>query len=229
MTDLLVIVPTRGRPDSVRRLLEAWWRTSAGYSVPLFCFDADDETRTDALTDDIDTAGGLWLYGPRRRLAGWTNFVALGLGGRRYKYLASFGDDHVPRTHGWDKLICDALAEMGTGFVYPDDGHEHENLPTAVAVTADIVQTLGWMCFPGTEHLYVDMAWRDIGRAIGRYRYLPDVLVEHLSTYNGKAEEDDTSRDHWSEEAHERDRTAWNVFCATGGVTAAAEKLKPLL
>jgi hypothetical protein len=129
---------------------------------------------------------------------------------------------------GWDKAICDALDEMRTGFCYPDDGYEHEALPTCIAMTSDIVRALGWMCLPTSQHLYIDHVWRDLAKAIGRFRYLLDVLIEHLSTYNDKADEDDTSRDHWNSDAHNADRLAYQAWLWHDKTDDVA-KLKALL
>ena len=85
--------------------------------------------------------------GPRTGLAGWTNRIAVRRAGE-YRYLASFGDDHVPRTPGWDAALIRAIEAMGgTGFAYPFDG-TREDIPEAVVVSSDIVAALGWMCQP---------------------------------------------------------------------------------
>jgi hypothetical protein len=58
------------------------------------------------------------------------------------------GDDHRPRTKGWDQAYLDALRELGTGIVYGDDLLQGEKLPTQCAMTADIVRALGHMAPP---------------------------------------------------------------------------------
>jgi hypothetical protein len=98
------------------------------------------------------------------------------------------GDDHRPRTVGWDAAYLNALHELGTGIVYGDDRLQGEALPTQCAMTADIVRALGYMAPAGLRHLAVDNFWLDLGRGAGCLRYLPDVVVEHMHPLAGKAE-----------------------------------------
>ena len=72
--------------------------------------------------------------GPRGGLAEWTNRIAVRRAGE-YRYLASFGDDHVPRTPGWDAALIRAIEAMGgTGMAYPFDG-TREDIPEAVVAS----------------------------------------------------------------------------------------------
>jgi hypothetical protein len=101
------------------------------------------------------------------------------------------GDDHRPRTKGWDAAYLDALHSLGTGIVYGDDLLQGRNLPTQCAMTADIVAALGGMAPVNLRHMYVDNFWRELGRNAECLRYLPDVVVEHLHPVAGKAEWDE--------------------------------------
>jgi hypothetical protein len=104
------------------------------------------------------------------------------------------GDDHRFRTVGWDERIAEANAEMGGAIVYGDDLLRGEELPSQVFIDARIVKALGWMALPGAKHLFLDDAWRELGSALGRLRYRPDVVIEHLHPTNGKAQWDDNYR-----------------------------------
>jgi hypothetical protein len=105
--------------------------------------------------------------------------------------LGFMGDDHRPRTIGWDAAYLAALRELGTGIVYGDDLLQGEQLPTQCAMTADIAATLGYMCPPSLRHMYVDNFWKDLGKAVGCLQYLPDVTVEHMHPVAGKADWDE--------------------------------------
>jgi 2-polyprenyl-3-methyl-5-hydroxy-6-metoxy-1,4-benzoquinol methylase len=105
------------------------------------------------------------------------------------------GDDHRPRTVGWDVWYVETLRKMGMGIVYGNDLLQGESLPTQCAMTSDIVETIGYMAPPNLRHMYVDNAWLTIGQALRCIKYLPDVVVEHMHPMAGKAE--------WTE-GHER-------------------------
>jgi hypothetical protein len=124
--------------------------------------------------------GAQGVSGPRNNLAGWTNVLARHLA-KDYRALASLGDDHLPRTPGWDLRLLEAIAGMGgTGFAYGNDLLQGAALPTAVVVSSNIVTALGWMCEPSMRHYCIDNVWKDLGEGAGCLAYLPDVIIEHL-------------------------------------------------
>ena len=178
---MIVLVPTRGRPQNARRLVEAWSQTRAQAEL-VFCVDNDDSS----LAEYLDTVPNV-VVGERLRLGPTLNLEAL-------KYVDShdiigfMGDDHVPRTDQWDILISGILST--TGVAYGNDLLQGENLPTAVFITSDIVKTLGYYCPPDQIHLFLDNAWMDWGKGGDCLHYLPDVIIEHVHPGNGKAPTD---------------------------------------
>ena len=178
--DLLVIVPSRGRPQNVARLLDAVHATAKMRTHVHVAVDDDDPEleRYRYVMKQAAAEGDVLTTGPRKGLCSWTNEIAIEQAGR-YPFLASLGDDHVPYTPGWDKALIRAIVtDGGTGFAYPWDG-TREDIPEAVVMSSDIVAALGWMCLPGLEHWYVDNVWADLGRAAGCLRHLRAVKVEH--------------------------------------------------
>jgi hypothetical protein len=203
MRDLLVIVPTRGRPASMARLALAVRTTSRAATDLFFAVDDDDQLSAQA----VRALGAHGVSGPRNHLAGWTNVIARNLA-RDYRALASLGDDHVPRTPGWDARLLEAIAGLGgTGFAYGDDLLQHAALPTAVVVSSDIVAALGWMCEPSMRHYCIDNVWRDLGQGADCLAYLPDVIIEHVHPAAGKAKPDATHR-----ESSARDREDFAAY-----------------
>lgn len=187
MRDLLVVVPTRGRPGNAIRLLEAVAATATGQTDVIFGLDDDDPAAGSLTHREV-----MWEIGPRKGMAEWTNILTLPRVGD-YRAFASFGDDHLPRTPGWDRVLLEALDGMGgTGIAYGDDLIMRERLCTAPVVSADIVVALGWLCAPGLSHMCVDNVLKDIGEGAGCLAYRPDVVVEHLHWCAGKAAVDET-------------------------------------
>ena len=203
--DLLLALPSRNRPESVARFLQAVHKTSKMKTHVCVGVDDDDPRFTEYL-DVMERYGGeddQLESGPRKGLVAWTNEIA----SKRvedYPYLASFGDDHIPSTPGWDKALIKAIERMGgTGVVYPWDG-TREDIPEACVLSSNIVQKLGWMSMPDLEHWYQDNVWADLGRGIGRLRHLRAIKVEHAW------KEDQTSRD--SAEKLTADRDAYYLW-----------------
>ena len=174
MADLAVLVPSRGRPGNVERLVEACAATCRADTIVHFGFDDDDP----AYCENLKAADGcLTSVEPRMGLAAWTNHLAALH--PSVPYLASIGDDMVPETDGWDVRLIDACRDMGGGFAYPDD-RRRDDIPEAVVADARIVAALGWFALPVLEHWFIDSVWRDLGAGAGhRLRYCPSVVVRH--------------------------------------------------
>ena len=194
--DLLVIVPSRGRPQNIARLFGAVRATSRAVTHLHVAVDEDDEklAQYQAVMDAAGAEGDVLETGPRKGLCAWTNEVAVRRAGE-YPFLASFGDDMVPRTPGWDAALIRGIRGMGgTGFSYPFDG-VRADIPEAVVVSSDVVAALGWMCEPSLSHWYPDNAWADLGRGAGCLRHMRAIAVDHLQVFAGQGKPDATARD----------------------------------
>jgi hypothetical protein len=142
--------------------------------------------------------------------------------------LVFLGDDHLPRTTGWDKALADALAGKPAAIAYGNDLLQGERIPTAVAMTASIPRVLGYMAPPALAHLYVDNVWRDWGEGIGALTYLPDVIIEHLHPAAGKAERDAGYDAVNAVEVDSADKAAYLAYRDGGGLAADLEKLRAI-
>jgi hypothetical protein len=130
-------------------------------------------------------------------------------------YIVGFmGDDHAPRTPGWDKVFLDHLTEMRTGVVYGNDLFQGQNLATAVCMTSDIIKTLGYFSLPGANHLFLDNFWMSIGRGIDRLYYFDDVVIEHIHPAKEKAEWDEVYANANSGETWAFDEAAYLKYLA---------------
>ena len=178
MTDLAVLVPSRGRPQNVARLIEACEKTCRTDVLLAFGFDSDDPVLSANLAAaEYQTGHDIITWtGNRLGLAKWTNDLASEY--MDVPYLASVGDDMVPITDGWDEQLIAVLDRGGPGFAYPED-RRRSDIPEACVISTPIVRALGWMCQPSLSHWYVDNVWADLGNATGCLHYCPDVIVEH--------------------------------------------------
>ena len=178
VADLAVLVPSRGRPANVARLIKACAKTCRIKTMLMFGFD-DDDLALSANLAAIDWES-MSVVQPRMGLAAWTNHLCGAVidGSVDVPYLASVGDDMVPITDGWDEQLIGQLERTGPGFAYPED-RRRSDIPEACVISTPIVQALGWMCLPALDHWYVDNVWADLGNGAGCLHYLPDVIVEH--------------------------------------------------
>lgn len=176
---MLYIVPSRGRPANIEALIAAWKGTRK-HAKLWICVDDDDPT-----LDGYKTLAYPWWaslhVGPRMKLGGTLNYWApIAADTGLYQVIGFMGDDHRPRTAHWDvRIMRAALTQKNVGVFYPNDLIQGAALATSVAMTANVVNALGYFCPPGMTHLYLDNAWMDIGNHMGKLTYLPQVIVEH--------------------------------------------------
>ena len=194
MPDLLVITPSRGRPQNAARLIKAIQDTARLDTWVFFGIDEDDPERENYQRLMLAGQKTFFRFRPRMNLTEWTNELALEKLDD-FPYLASLGDDMVPRSKGWDKALVNAVRDMGgTGFAYPWDGIR-EDIPEAVVMSSDIVRALGWMALPVCQHFWIDDAWGELGANAGCIRHLRTVKIDHLHPAKDGAPSDSTYGD----------------------------------
>ena len=188
---MCVVVPSRGRPENAERLAQAFKDTNT--EADLYVIIDNDDPKWDEyaksqnykkLPADNKTGGcAKSLNTGAVNLLDITKYPL-------YDYFVFMGDDHLPRTPGWDKAFIQALGH-NTGIVYGDDLLQGANLPTAYGMSRDLVNELRGMTFPGCIHLFFDNFVKQLGLDLEYLKYLPDVIIEHLHPIAGKAEMDE--------------------------------------
>lgn len=224
MKNLALIVPSRGRPDNIRELLQSLSDCESRHTDLFVVLDEDDETRFGYY--DLPAAWFSILIYPRegKGMAKPLNRAASFLKDD-YEYFAFMGDDHRPRTQGWDSYLIDALDELGTGLVYGNDLHQGEGLPTAVAMTADIVRALNGMVPPNMIHLYLDDFWLKLGKDLDSIKYLKDVVIEHCHPVWGTAPSDAGYQEVNAPEVYSADARAFESYIKSFEYTELLAKL----
>lgn len=219
---IAVIVPTRGRPDNALRLQEAFAATCESDDTHLI-FGLDED---DPMLDEYKSIG-LHNYdiGPRLRMAGTLNAIA-----RRTAHevdvVGFMGDDHLPRTKGWDTMVSDNM--VTGGVLFGNDLIQGPNLPTEVFLDARIVETLGGFVPEGFIHLFLDNTWKTWGEKTGKLIYLDDMIIEHLHPLVGKADADAGYAEANAHSVWSADEARYLEYISNGELDADIEKLKAL-
>lgn len=220
MTDpMLVIVPTRGRPQNIVRLEKALAETDTLNAHVLYAVDPDDPELEGYLDLDLSR---IFVLKERLRLGRTLNFLARRYADQ-YDVIGFMGDDHVPRTTGWEDRILEVFtmmwgAERHGGppvpppVVYGNDLLQGQALPTAVFMDARIIRALTYMVPAEIVHLYADNFWKSLGEELGSLVYLPDVVIEHIHPAAGKVAMDAGYQEVNSRERDSMDRHAWERY-----------------
>lgn len=220
---MLVIVPTRGRPQNIARLEKALKDTRTSVADFLYVVDDDDPSAMDYARMGLERLSVI----PRMRLVGSLNFIAPRYTGQ-YDAIGFMGDDHLPVTPFWDQTILTEIASQDVFrrplVAYGNDLIQGANLPTAVFMSSRVVKALGWFAPPVLTHLYADNFWLLLGQELGALTYLPDVVIQHLHPVGGTAPWDDGYSEMSATDVP--DRTAWVGFLESGGFRDAVARVR---
>lgn len=230
MASIAVLTPSRERPEQLHAMVDAIVETACDkVTVYVGIDDGDPSDYPTPGTHFVsDTVTVRVLRGPRTYLGNWVNRLTVPALLDSHDILAFFGDDHRPRSHGWDLKVADAMRAMGLGLVYTRDGLQDERLPTAPFWHGDIIRALGYYCPPGLKHMWIDNFWVAFARGLGRVTYLDDVLVQHLhpSAPGGNAYDAVNA----ANDAHEReDMHNFHNFLNSPEYRAALDRVRAVL
>lgn len=180
---IMILVPTRERPENCKRLWDSICETTWNAEVR-FCMDSDDPKHVEyerLLPDET------LMVGQPARLGPWLN-AASSLFVEDYDIIGFLGDDVISKTMGWDDIVRSRF--MKNSIMYPNDGWQGEGLPTSVFMDSELIKKLGYMVYPGFTHLYIDNHWKLLGETLGSLHYIEGIDMEHLHPYANKAEMD---------------------------------------
>ncbi len=214
---VVVLCPTRGRPQAARETAEAFLATVARPASTKLRFVVDDDDPDLPAYKDAVGESLIWVAQAPGCMNAALNQAAVALA-PEFDILGFIGDDHRFRSQSWDVVVEAALAEPG--FAYGDDLFQRERLATQVFISSPIVQALGWMAPPRQKHLYLDDAWMMLGRATSLV-YMPEVIIEHMHPLAGKGEWDDGYRRVNAQSVYDADWVAyegWKQFELEGDV-----------
>lgn len=211
MKDLALLVPSRNRPGAIVELMGAMIDTGT-ISDLIVIVDDDDVNLNEYLDGSIKhkyqtfivEREGKGMAKPLNKAA--HHFID------DYRHFAFLGDDHRPRSAEWDTDLIDELDRLGTGIAYGNDLFMGAALPTAVAMSGDIVRALDGMVPHDMIHLYLDNFWLRLGKDLGAISYLEDVIIEHMHPAAGKGEWDAGYKEVNASEVYDADRVALDTY-----------------
>jgi hypothetical protein len=225
LKDLAVILPTRHRRAAVERFLAAFYATVELPPDLIVVTDGDDPAY-----DGLDWRGARQVVLPNLPLVPKFNQVALEAA-EDYRAVMFIGDDNVPVTPGWDRLLMETLDGMGgTGVVAANERLRSEPWACHAIISSDIIKALGWFFEPAARHYNGDVIWMDLSRSAGCFGYREDVLIDHLHPAFGRGPSDalyeSTVNEHWDHDAAELTRWETQRRDADRAVVAACVAAK---
>lgn len=182
----MILLPTRGRPENLKRFMEAALAT--GMTEPgVVIVDDDDAHNYEGMVLPENWAA---IVTRRTWFSHKVNNAFYAFPNEPYYGLMA--DDQLPRTQGWSEKLAEAakagkIAWVDDGLVTPEKkiiGHPF--LP------GKLCRSLGWFSCPYVNHFYVDNVWYDLANDLDISEKIEDQLVENMHFTAGKSPFDPT-------------------------------------
>ena len=195
-----ILVPTRLRPDNIKRLLESLKATSFRMPEVVLYVDEDDNSYKSIYEEAHE--GVLWVRGPRRTLSECWNECAKVAAG---EILMHGGDDIIFKTNGWDEMVAKCFEAHADKliFVHGNDGHWKEKFGTHGFLHRKWLEVTSYFVPPYFSSDFNDTWLNEVANELGRRVYLP-FLTEHMHPLWGKADWDQTHKERLAR--HDKDK-----------------------
>ena len=194
-SSISILLPTRGRPELVGRLLQSVVEMTADPSrIEIILYaDEDDPASHDIQCEEISVTR---IIGPSLSMGGLNTACYRRSTG---DIIVPLNDDMVIRTSGWDRRVDEVHAKFHDRIylAYPNDLHSGQTFPSTPILSRTTCEALVHPFPEVYKGGFIDYHVMDIFKrlqALGqdRIHYLEGVVIEHLHYRYGKAEIDAT-------------------------------------
>lgn len=180
-----LIVPTRNRPDSLRRLLTSLAATAVDPdTLEVILVVDDDDSASFSITHQRLRIRH--LVGPPGRTMGTLNADGWEASGGDLVMLLN--DDVVARTRGWDRILRRCFGDFpdGIALIHVNDTLIREHLCVFPVVSRRYCELAGGICPRDYVRYRIDDHIEDVFNMLAylgerRTVYLPDVVFEHFN------------------------------------------------
>lgn len=177
MGRLLLSCPSRGRPHRIKEMLKSFEETRSEFTDIMIVLDEDDPR-----LGEYELNGYRFEVRKRDFVAQIHNYIVNS--NPCYDFYMPINDDVIFKHKGWDITLMSTINQKGDGWgiSYGNDlcGNTRWELPTFGCVSGSIVRTLNSIYPHELNALFGDTFLLDLGRAIGRLFYCPEVIIEHI-------------------------------------------------
>jgi hypothetical protein len=177
-----LLVPTRGRPAQLRRMLDSVSRTASHPERVEVILVIDEDDPASLATHPRLTVRH--VIGPPRRTMGALNNA--GFAASSGEYVMLLNDDVIVRTRGWDAIAIKCFQQFPDPFVlvHVNDTLMRDHLCTFPLTSRAFYELAGEICPTEYERYRIDDHIEDVFNLLAvlgerRVVYLPDVVFEH--------------------------------------------------
>lgn len=173
----LWLLPSRGRPDALKRFFDAALGTGMR-TGGLVILHRDD---CDGLKDVYEayTLPDGWQY----RISDAEGFAAtiqeVWASGdlNELDWIGILSDDAVPETPQWDARLITRIDRHN--IVGANDGWQSPKKLVFAVFSRELISSVGFFAPPGMHHMFFDDIWETLGRDTGCITWALDVMIRH--------------------------------------------------
>lgn len=204
-----ILCPTRGRPESMQRMVTSARKTATVPTDLEFIFYIDDDDA--ASYEMVERLDARSVVGPRIILSEMWNACWM-QADEDSDIFMHCGDDIVFRSEGWDSRVLDAFARIPDKIVlvHGRDGYQDANLATHGFYHRHWTDALGYLVPPYFSSDYNDLWHTEVADMIGRRMYLHDVYTEHMHPVIGKGTWDQTHNERLARHQQDNVKAIYN-------------------
>lgn len=206
---ILIFVPTRDRPKRLKEFLDSFNKYTEGNSLVVVGVDRDQyELYSPVLRNRnvfcVMTDGEEFVEKVNRMHQAVIDWKM-----HEYYYLMS--DDFVIESPFESEML--RAGNMNKPFMgFGDDGIKGEALATAVMMSREIPDSIGYINPPTLQHLYCDNVWTEWGKELNCLYYFKDIKITHNHFTKNPKVIDDLYKQSNNKEVFDRDRTAFENY-----------------
>lgn len=206
MDKIALILPTKGRPELLKRFIESYNANRTEYSK---VFPVIDDSEVDTYNVPcIQTSDGNGLVSKLN--------LSAELLWDMYDYIGFAADDLVVKTPEFDRIIVEYFKEHPEiKIIHVGDELHNGTIANHWFIRSSVVRDWGFFIPPVFKHLFIDNFITTIGKDTKTIAYLDNVIIEHRHYINKKAEMDATYKISSTKEIFNHDQTAFKDLMAS--------------
>ena len=214
------LLPSRNRPESLRRFFDAYKKTKATMPVLILC----DQTDAYALHPLPENFQSLIVSGDCFADAMSEGYEWWCKQNGEPEWIGWLADDNVPETEHWDAKLLEHV--KGWNVVNSNDGWQANaditkgRLHGAVVWSGGLLRAVGYMFPPRLKHMFTDDVWESLGRETGCWQTVMGVMVRHVHASKVGAH-DETERH--TNKFWDNDEAAFKEWLSVGKKQAVAK------
>lgn len=186
MNNLLIKLPTRNRPEKLKKQMDLYRRflLRRGTNIRfLLSLDTDDATmNTPEIRDWLDSQPDLeYYYGNSKTKIEACN-ADIDRTDFNWDVMMLLSDDMIPKRKGYDRWILDAMQDYfpdTDGVLHYNDGKQGPRLNTLPILGRKYYDRFGYVYHPDYKSVYADNEFTIVSRNLGKDVYFDIVLFHH--------------------------------------------------